>query len=348
MAKSDSLPSPSAAVEAAAAQGLARHDRGLSEAEQTAYGAWLQEDAGHAIAVARLERTWEALDRLAVDPAFQASPPNPDLLAPPRRRVTWLWVPLLAAAAAIAFVFFPAAPKPVAPNAQRVVIHPAPERLELADGSVVELNQGAKLEVTFTPAERRVRLVRGEAYFTVAHNPARPFIVSANQVAVRAVGTAFSVGLASREISVLVTEGRVRVDEMLLPSGEKSAAPRELSALGAGQQRHHRLRGGWCGSGARRHHRVGGIPRRGAERALSWRGLRLEFADTPLSEVAAEFNRYNRRKLVVHDAATGAIRVGGNFRADNVDAFIRLLDVGFGVSAFPASGEIILRKTHGN
>src|SRR5580765_2500987 len=145
MAKSDSLPSPSASVEAAAAQWLARRDRGLSAAEQAAYAAWLQGDVRHEAAISRLERTWEALDRLAVDPAFQTSPPNPDLLAPPRRRrLAWIWVPALAAAAAVAFVYFPAAPKVAPSTAQRVVIHPAPERLDLEDGSVVDLNKGAQ------------------------------------------------------------------------------------------------------------------------------------------------------------------------------------------------------------
>ena len=82
------------------------------------------------------------------------------------------------------------------------------------------------------------------------------------------------------------------------------------------------------------------------DRALFWRGLRLEFLGMPLGEVVAEFNRFNQKKLVVHDAATAAILVGGNFRADNVDAFVRLLDAGFGVSAFPIDGKIVLRKTH--
>ncbi len=87
-----------------------------------------------------------------------------------------------------------------------------PERHVLEDGSVVELNALTKLDVQYTPTERRVRLVRGEAYFIVAKNPQRPFRVSANQVTVQAVGTAFSVGLDPKELSVLVTEGKVRVE----------------------------------------------------------------------------------------------------------------------------------------
>jgi transmembrane sensor len=343
MPDSDSFSSP---VEAVAAQWLARRDRGLNTREQAEYAAWVREDFRHEAAVARLEKTWEALDRLAVDPAFQALPPDPDLLAPPRRRrVLWIGAPLLAAAAAVAVVFFNRTPEVALPVAPQAIVHPGPERLTLEDGSIVELKTGAKIEPTFTPAERRVRLVRGAAYFTVAKNPHRPFIVSANQVAVRAVGTAFSVGLAPREISVVVTEGRVRVDEILPAAGEKAVAPRELSALGANEQGLIAYSGDYPATAPGTMTVIELSPAQ-VERALFWRGVRLEFAGMPLAEVVTEFNRYNQKKLVVHDAATGAIRVGGNFRADNMEAFIRLLDVGFGVSAFPAGGEIVLRKTH--
>ena len=77
---------------------------------------------------------------------------------------------------------------------------------------------------------------------------------------------------------------------------------------------------------------------------LAWRSLRLEFVAMPLGRVVAEFNRYNRPQLIVADAETAAILVGGTFRADNVDAFVRLLNAGFGVSAFPNGENIILRK----
>ena len=346
MPDSDSLPSPTDAVEVAAAQWLARRDRGLSAPEQTAYASWLREDLRHEAAVSRLEKVWHALDALSALPAAKSVPPDPDLLAPRRHhRRLWLWSPLLAAAAAVAFLYLPSSSLPEPARPRQVIIHPGPERLTLEDGSIVELNTAAKVEVDYTPAERHVRLVRGEAYFTVAKNPQRPFIVSANQVAVRAVGTAFSVGLARQEISVLVTEGRVRVDEVLQPSGAKSASPRELSALEAGQQGVIAYAGDYPATTPGAMTVIKLSPAQVA-RALFWRGLRLEFAGMPLGDVVTEFNRYNQKKLVVHDAATAAIRVGGNFRADNVDAFVRLLDAGFGVSAFPIGGEIVLRKTH--
>ena len=79
-------------------------------------------------------------------------------------------------------------------------------------------------------------------------------------------------------------------------------------------------------------------------RALSWQGVRLEFAELPLAEVVTEFNLRNRQQLVVDDAATGRLRVGGSFRADNVDGFVRLLEASFGVSAQRrADGALVLR-----
>jgi transmembrane sensor len=78
------------------------------------------------------------------------------------------------------------------------------------------------------------------------------------------------------------------------------------------------------------------------EHALAWQGLRLEFQEMRLGDVVAEFNRYNRRKLVVRDGAAAAIVVGGSFRADNAEAFVRLLESSFGVTARAEGDEIVL------
>ena len=330
-------------VEARAAEWLAQRDRGLSEREQAAYVAWLREDPRHAAAIARLEAAWDALDRLAVHRPAGSAAPDPDLLSQ-RRWSPWLWsTALAAAAAAVMLISFTGTPPAKPTPGGQAIVHPGPERLTLADGSVVELNAGAKIDVQFAPGERRVRLVRGEAYFTVTRNPNRPFIVSASDVTVRAVGTAFSVGIERQEISVLVTEGRVRVDEARVLAGEEAADPCELSALVAGQKGVIPL--GIAPATGRLEMTVTTLTPAEVERALRWQVRRLEFVDMPLGAVVTEFNRYNRQRLVVRDAETAAILVGGNFRADNVDAFVRLLDSGFGVSAFPHSGEIVLRKT---
>ena len=98
------------------------------------------------------------------------------------------------------------------PSSGTVLVIPTPERLTLEDGSVVELNHGGKLEIDFSSETRRVRLVRGEANFTVAKNPERPFVVNAGGVDVRAVGTVFNVRLAREAVEVVVSEGRVKLE----------------------------------------------------------------------------------------------------------------------------------------
>lgn len=344
MINPDVKPSPDDSIEAIAARWIARRDRGLTAAEEAVYRKWLGENPRHAAAMARPEKNWSALDRLAEQFPAQGGPPNPDLLAPHRRSRWIVWAPLLAAAAAVALVYFAGAPPVKQPQRNHAVVHPGPERLALEDGSTVELNTQAQVEVQFTPTERRVRLVRGEAYFKVTRNPARPFIVSTPQVSVQAVGTEFSVALATQEISVLVTEGRVQVAETPGAAGEKSGLPRELPALVAGEEG-ILSRSDAPQSPNRWEMTVLQLSPAQVDRALSWQGPRLEFFDTPLGDVAADFNRYNRKKLVIHDDETAAILVGGSFRADNVEGFARLLAVGFGVSAFPHGDEIILRKT---
>ncbi len=331
----------------AASEWLAKRDRQLDAAEQDAYLQWLRESPAHGEAIARLEKTWRALDQLKQWRPEHSPRPNPDLLAPkrttPRRWITWPVA--VAAALTVAFVSFQWRRTQVEdPGHHHAILHPGPERMTLEDGSIVELNAGAKISVRFTPEERHVLLERGEAHFTVAKNPARPFIVSADKFAVRAVGTAFSVQLDQRAVSVLVTEGKVRLDEtQAVPPGQPAPMPRELSHLVAGQQ-------AVISTVAPEVMKeiapmqIREVTPAEIERAMSWQGLRLEFVEMPLRDVAEEFNRYNQRKLVIGDDSTGAILVQGKFRADNVDAFVRLLDLGFGVSSTTRGNEIVLKR----
>jgi transmembrane sensor len=354
MNESDSKFSTEDPIEAMAARWIARRDRGLTQSEQTAYQQWLDEDPRHTVAMRRPELNWSALDQLAQHFPMEGTEPNADLLAPPRRRARWYWFPALAAAAAVALIYFGRAPgdaqktvtysNPGRSDHGQAVVRLEPERHVLEDGSVVELNALATVEVRYTAAERQVRLVRGEAFFIVAKNPQRPFRVSANQVTVQAVGTAFSVGLDPKELSVLVTEGKVRVDEIPTGAREQPAAPRELSALHAGQQGVFNLTPP-SPSGPAPEMEVKALTPSEVDLALAWRNLQLEFTNLPLSDAVAEFNRHTSKKLVVADAETAAIQVGGIFRADNVAAFVSLLDT-LGVSATDQGGQIILRKAH--
>jgi transmembrane sensor len=349
-------PRPADAGESAASQWLARRDRGLTAAEQDAYLQWLRENPRHGREIARLEKVWGVLDQLTEWRPKHSPQPNPDLLAPRRRgRIYWLSTAALAAVAAVALLLFVGPPQAATPAPRQAIVHPGPERLVLEDGSMIELNTGAKVDVRFTPAERRVQLLSGEAHFTVAKDPNRPFTVGVDKIAVRAVGTAFNVALGRQDVSVLVTKGKVQVSEQGTgvdlrqghgPQGAEQADGSQPSALNAqpfptfltaGQRTVVDLTAEVAPI-------VQEVTPAEMERALSWQGIRLEFVDMPLGDVVTEFNRYNRQKLIVHDTETAALLVGGNFRADNVETFVRLLDLGFGVSAFRINDEVVLRK----
>lgn len=323
------------AIEVTASRWLARQDRGFTPAEQDEYLQWLAADPAHGRALGRLGRAWRRLDGSRQWRPAHSRQPNPDLLRarPPRRR----WAPgiAIAAAAAVAFTVFswhPAGPE----HPAAVPSHTGPEQVLLEDGSAIELNAGAEIQILFTAAERRVRLLRGEAHFTVARHPGRPFIVAADHYAVTAIGTAFAVNFARESVSVVVTEGKVQLSE----AGAASAA-RELPRLVAGQQaiiRRPEL------AGQPAHVRVSELSRSELDRTLAWQARRLEFTETPLQDVITEFNRCNATQLVLADEATGAILVGGSFRADSVESFVRLLEAGFGVAAERREDKIVLRQ----
>jgi transmembrane sensor len=237
-------------------------------------------------------------------------------------------------------------------------------KVALPDGSIVQLNTDSAADVQFSSSERRLRLTRGEAHFTVAKNRARPFTVSAGGVDVRAIGTEFNVRLRSAAVEVLVTEGKVMVGDE--PSqrphqtGAESAADTE-APLRDGSADSRTLNSPSLASLAlaagekitiptvRRSGAVStpaasvAVPRVEIEHTLAWRERRLEFVSTPLSEMVAEFNRYNRGKLVIADHALANQRFGGVFRPDDSAGFVRALEVNFGVVAEQRAAETILR-----
>jgi transmembrane sensor len=320
-------PDPSSAapapddVEAQASLWLARRDRGLTAAEQDAYLQWLREDARHHAAIVRLDAAWGELDQLAEWRPAHSARPNPDLLAVPRRR-RWSWVAGLAAAAALVFGFI--AVKPVFEGAPstRVVRHS--EVRTLADGSIVELNKGAEIDVDFSGPERHIRLLRGEAHFTVAKLGAEhPFIVTVGNLRVRAVGTVFNVRLAGGQVDVLVTEGKVRIDP---PKPADLEMIVNASMVGAGERTMANATEPTPVPPA-----VVAASDAEIEQALAWQGLRLEFAETPLADAVEEFNRHSGTRFVIADETIARLRIDGNFRADNAEAFARFLP-GFGIN----------------
>lgn len=310
-----------------AAAWLAQGDDGLTAEEQADFARWQQADPRHAAAVTRLEKTWTALQELREFRPESRVHPNRDLLAgarPPAKIISFpsaaALAGLAAAVALAAFTWWPRLALPPVESAPSTYATTTDgyQRVTLEDGSVLELNANSLARVLYTPEQRRVELERGEAHFTVAKNPARPFIVHAGTVAVRAVGTAFNVRLADHAVEVLVTEGRVKV----VNHAAGSAAPGDLPELGASERLVVSMQPAAVTVSARAEF----LPTEAVQTALAWQGPRLRFNETPLAEVVAQFNRHNRIQIELADASLAGLPVDGSFRSENVEAFIRLLE----------------------
>lgn len=340
-------PFPDPQLADVAAEWYARNDRGLSEDEAAEFARWCDLDPEHAAAYAEVERTWALLRPLTQ--LRTAGVPDADLLRPatettPQGRIVrparTTWWPWLAAAAAIALLlaFWPGLGRGTASAAVHAYESPVGgrERVTLQDGSLLELNTGARVEVSFTRAERRIRLTRGEVLFTVAKDAARPFVVTDDRVAVRAIGTAFDVRRRESSLDVWVTEGRVSIVPVTTALGGLGTA-----SLGVGE------RAVVEGDGEHTPRmRLSRVTQEEMDRLLAWQRGMLEFRETPLRDVLEEMSRYHSVVLRAADTATASIAVGGSFRSDNLEAFLRVLDLSFGVTVESQTADtIVLRRT---
>jgi transmembrane sensor len=333
-------------VQRQAAYWVSRRDRGLTPEEQDLYMQWLQADPAHGRAVARFAAALQRLMQLHDWAPTHTEEPNEDILARPGPR-RWRTLLLAAAAAVLAGMFATHEPSPVPPPGatQTESYLRVNERVALPDGSRVELKDGSRIQVEYSERERIVRLERGEAHFSVWKDSARPFIVRVGPVNVVALGTAFNVRRENRNVEVLVTSGRVRLASALpddTPPGAAAAIAPAGPELGAGE---YTSLDTFSLPAMSLAPAIRSVTSEEIARALSWQTPRLEFRDTPLARAVAQFNRLNKHQLVIGDRELADLRIGGNFRPDNVESFVRLLELGFEVQA-AAHGEhtTILRR----
>jgi transmembrane sensor len=220
----------------------------------------------------------------------------------------------------------------------------APRQLALRDGSTVHLDAGSALRVDFSGRERRVHLEAGQAHFEVAHDAAHPFIATAAGVAVRAIGTAFTVRLASAVVEVIVEEGRVEIAPAIPPPANAivPAVPRPQLTVG---ERAVVARAGSVAATASP--RIEKVEAPELREALAWHQRTVVLSDVPLAEVVARFNRRNAIQLVLADDELRDRRVGGVLALDQLEAFVALLERGGDlVAERRRPEEIVLRRAH--
>jgi len=202
------------------------------------------------------------------------------------------------------------------------------KRAVLADRSLVLLNTDSRLRVRLANSRRDGELIRGEAFFTVAHEKSRPFYVKAGRTLICAMGTAFSVRIHDdRSVEVLVASGRVAMGTTEPGSGSGSPVLTD-SAPQAGTDESV-----FAGAGSLviRQQPPGYVARK-----LAWTMGNISFDGESLTEAVSEFNRYNRRHLVIADPAIARMKVGGSFEATDPESFAATLEKHFGVRRMPA------------
>jgi transmembrane sensor len=283
---------------------LRREEPGWSEADGQALEMWLAESTAHQAAFWRLEHGWRRADRLAARPL-----PAADTKTPWARRFAPLAASLVALVGAGVWLAHDAAGRVYATDVGGHEVAPLP------DGTRVELNTDTKLRADVTREHREVWLDKGEAYFEVAHDKAHPFTIYAGKRKVTVLGTKFSVRRNGDEVQVTVVEGKVRVDPVDAPKPTPPAVltPGQIAiAKGAATL-------------------VTPKTVAAAQSELSWRQGMLVFDQYTVERAAEEFNRYNRRKIIVTSADAANIRIGGTFETDNIDGFVELLQQGYGL-----------------
>lgn len=271
--------------------------------DQKKLDAWLSQSPAHRLAYWRLEAAWQSAGRLSV-------------LRQPMRREgergtprASRWLSRIAAvfgAMAIAgsgYVYY--VREPAAKTYSTAL--GGHKTLSLTDGSTIELTTNTTVRVALGQS-RHVWLDRGEAFFRVEHDAAHPFVIQSGGQRIIDLGTEFSVRHTGDAVNVAVLRGKVLVESA---ASEPRYEPVTLTA------------GEMAIASAQTIRRVNKTPAVIAQE-LSWRNNLLVFDETPLSEVAAEFNRYNITQIVIADARIADMKVGGSFPTTGVQSFVRV------------------------
>jgi transmembrane sensor len=273
-------------------------------------------------------------------------PPEPEEPAPPPAP-RWHWPTARAAAFVMLittafgiYLLSRSATDYVTGTGERRVIH-------LDDGSTLTMNTQSRVKVWFTHNLRDLQLLEGEALFTVARDPTRPFRVHVGRSVVEAVGTEFDVLKDKHGTKVSVVEGRVKIFDYQSPAplvlnpnavAWTDAGAAELQQAGTpvpvGAREVARVTQPGEGSADFEVDRRE-VTQQEIERHLAWTNGQLIFENATLTETVEEFNRYNRRKLQIGDPDIAQVRIGGAFRSNNVDDLLMELHSLFGIRAVP-------------
>jgi len=311
---------PLNAIEQRAAQFIEQRDCAAWSAEDEAgLATWIAASPAHRIAYLRLDAGWKRAERLAaLRPRERGWRENVSFRSAAKIAAALGLVAIVGAGAA----YYSTLPK-FSTYATRVGER---ETLTLRDGSRIELNTNTVVQISDDLDRRHIRLEQGEAFFDVVHDKKHPFVVAAGTGKVTDIGTKFVVRRDGADVRVIMLQGAARFDGADASGGQKSLILRAGDDMLASAEGISLAR------------------KTGTEtaRETSWRRGVLIFHETPLSEVAEEFNRYNRTKIVINDTNTAKVEIGGTFAAANVEGFARVAQQLMGLHVEKRADEIVI------
>jgi transmembrane sensor len=312
------------------------NERSLTAEEQAELDRWLGADTRHRGALLRARAAWVDLDRLAAlagrsdfpSPRSEESTKSadqqgavvPTLFRNRRRFIATVAATLLLGVSGTWWI----------ERRDQTYVSKLGQirRVTLSDGSHMVLNTASEATVRFDKARREVELTAGEGLFQIAKDSARPFVVRAGSVSVRAVGTVFTVRTIDERVDVTVTEGVVDLIDGS-PSGgrflRRVAANEHASVMQTRQVEVH------------------SIPHEEAERRLAWRDGMVDFDGETLATAVSQINRHNRRQIVVDDPDLASRPVVGLFRATDPDNFAVTVATALGARSVDQDDAIHLR-----
>lgn len=319
----------------------------VTAADQQAFAVWLSQGVDHREAFDRTENLWQDLgvvqympdEALPAEQIINVAPAPGNVTAPEITTTANVSAALpafgrrtMAAAAAmlVAIVMTWQLLPGTTQNASvfRTAIGEQ-KSITLDDGSILMLNTNTVVKVDFSTNQRGVSLQRGEAYFTVAKDSRRPFVVELEEVTVTAVGTAFNIHRKGQQALITVTEGVVKVADK--NTAQEAARPAEI--VRAKQQVLAHKRQG-----------IGAVVTTDVEQATAWQRQQLVFNSTRLGDVVAELNRYSSQQIKIADPLLNGLQVSGVFRLDDPRATLQGLEASLALEHVEQGDLILLYK----
>jgi transmembrane sensor len=339
-------------LEARAADILVRRRRpSWTMADQRALDSQLASDPALAQAYRRVQESWDAVGRFATSPELMALREQAISRArrysarrwslPGRRsRYGYGWAAAAAGALLIGAAIWQASPYGYHPGVYWTALGEQ-RTLELPDHSLLVLDARTRLRIRFSADARTVELLEGQAQFSVAKDPTRPFKVEAGAKTIVAVGTVFDVAYIDREIQVAMVEGRVAVlptnhSDAESPAGADAGGGRVPSTLelSAGEG----LQVSPDGHSAVLHDAD-------LEAATAWRQGKVVFRNETLAGAVRRLNRYSRQQVVIDDPALASMRVNGVFDSGDAQGFAEAMQAYLSLAVDFSQGSTIHLRT---